>query len=188
MNDLACGQASRTMFIGTMARSPIRYPAAASVPPSPTTAASQGKPTTRQPKKSRTKARKESMDASAKKTRKHSIARPRPGTNKCAICKRQFTPDKWHPKQKVCGRPKCRTKHRRTALSEWRLLNPDYFAKRTDNIETMRQWRKDHPDYYRQYRKAHPEIRENTRAYVQKWRRKLRDNAARESSDENRTV
>ena len=128
------------------------------------------------------------MGSVVKNAQRHVIARQRYRTNTCAVCGRKFTPDKWHPKQKVCGKVTCRTEHRRKALREWRNRYPDYFANRTDNIETMRQWRKDHPDYYRQYRAAHPEIRDKTRAYVQKWRRKFREIAPSVSSGENRAT
>jgi hypothetical protein len=91
---------------------------------------------------------------------------------KCKICRKVFTPDKRHPRQKICSNTQCRKKARLEALRKWRKLYPEYFKNRTDNIEKMREWRRDHPDYYRKYRKAHPGLKKKSREYVRAHRAK----------------
>jgi hypothetical protein len=47
---------------------------------------------------------------------------------RCPFCRRWFHP---HPRlkqrQKTCGRPDCRHKHKQKSNQEWRTENPDYF-------------------------------------------------------------
>jgi len=93
---------------------------------------------------------------------------------KCKICHTAFTPEKRHPRQKICSKPECRRKSRIAALRKWRKLYPEYFKNRTDNVEKIRAWRKAHPDYYPKYREAHPELKKKTLKYVRAHRAKKR--------------
>ena len=89
---------------------------------------------------------------------------------KCIVCNKKFTPDKWHPYQKVCSTDNCRIKYRKGLLKKWRSKYPDYFFNRTDNIELMRKWRKNNPLYYKKYRKNNLKIRKKNREYVSAYR------------------
>ena len=98
-------------------------------------------------------------------------------TKTCEICGRMFRPDKWHPYQVVCSREKCKRSRRLLAYKKWRQQYPEYFRDRTDNLESLRKWRKANLAYHREYRRKHPEIVAKTREYVRRHRAKKRAGA-----------
>ena len=82
---------------------------------------------------------------------------------RCPFCRRWFHP---HPRlkqrQKTCGRPDCRHKHKQKSNQEWRTENPDYFrgvyALQKEKYGTRF-------DYRRCYRQQHPRLRAAQRGF-----------------------
>jgi hypothetical protein len=87
---------------------------------------------------------------------------------RCKICQREFTPNKYHPRQQVCPQPECQ--HLRQILNErdWRSRNPEYFKCRGQ--ETF--WREDRHRYTQKWRKAH---RARLKAYQRSHRQQRRE-------------
>lgn len=96
----------------------------------------------------------------------------------CKICKKEFSPNKYHPYQEVCSSPKCQ--HIRQILNErdWRINNPEYFkcrdqdgAWRNYRREYTREWRRAHNKYLKEYERSHAEQRrEYMREYMRRYR------------------
>jgi recombinational DNA repair protein (RecF pathway) len=79
----------------------------------------------------------------------------------CIYCGTAFAPNKYSPKQKVCSNTECQKKRQ---------------------LESMRVWRKNHPNYFkydeskvRSYRQAHSdEYRAYMRQYMRQYRQRQR--------------
>lgn len=70
---------------------------------------------------------------------------------KCKHCKQLFWPDYRNAKrQRHCQKPECRKAAKAESQKKWlkKPENTDYF-KGPDQVERVRQWRKDHPGYWR---------------------------------------
>ena len=88
-----------------------------------------------------------------------------------------------HPRlkqrQKTCGRPDCRHKHKQKCNQEWRTENPDYFrgvyALQKEKYGTRF-------DYRRCYRQQHPDYVRRNAVSVRKWRERLRSSPVSSTS------
>ena len=96
----------------------------------------------------------------------------------CKICKREFTPNKYHPHQQVCSQPECQ--HLRQIPNEraWRIKNPEYFKCRgqegfcrENRHRYSREWRRVHKDYLKEYQRSR---RQQRREYMREYMRKYR--------------
>ena len=77
---------------------------------------------------------------------------------KCIYCGRYFKPDKRAgARQKTCKDKTCRARRKKDSQQRWLQSNPGYFAGRYD---TVKQWRKEHPDYQRRWRAKRREIQD----------------------------
>ena len=99
------------------------------------------------------------------------------------ICGAVFTPNKYSPRQKVCGKPECQKARQIQSMREWRSQHPDYFKYDETKGEgwlkaqrdRSRNWRRQNPDKIRQYRQDHlEEYRNYMRDYMRKYRQKKR--------------
>lgn len=97
---------------------------------------------------------------------------------RCKICQREFTPNKYHPRQQVCFRSDCQ--HLRQILNErnWRIKNPEYFKCRGQEASWQEnrhlyshEWRMLHKDYLKEYQKRH---RQQRREYMREYMRRYR--------------
>jgi len=103
---------------------------------------------------------------------------------RCLICQNEFTPSKYHPRQKVCSQPACQRARQLQNEREWRLRNPDYF-KCLGQESQWRQvrhsysklWRANHKDYLKTYEQNHKEQRkEYMRNYMRRYRESINVN------------
>ena len=96
----------------------------------------------------------------------------------CRICKSEFIPGKYHPRQEVCSRPNCQHLRQLENERDWRLKNPEYFkhlgqgaAWQESRRRYSREWRIRHKDYLKEYQRKHrKERREYMREYMRKYR------------------
>ena len=97
---------------------------------------------------------------------------------RCRICKNEFTPNKYHPRQEACSRPECRRIRQIENEKEWRMRNPDYFkclgqglSWRETRHRYTRLWRATHKDYLKEYEENHKQQRqEYMREYMRRYR------------------
>jgi len=98
----------------------------------------------------------------------------------CKICKNEFIPTKYRPKQQICSRPACQRLRQIQNERTWRQKNPDYFKYLGQNSawqEVRRTynklWRQTHKDELKSYEKTHQEERrEYMRQYMRTYRAK----------------
>lgn len=99
------------------------------------------------------------------------------------MCGAAFAPNKYSPRQKVCGKPECQKSRQIQSMKEWRSKHPNYFkydeSKGEDWLhqqrERSRNWRRQNPDKIRRYRQDHlDEYRNYMREYMRKYREKKR--------------
>jgi len=77
---------------------------------------------------------------------------------RCIYCGRYFRADKRvGARQKACKDPDCQARRKKDAQQRWLQSNPGYFRGRYD---TVKQWRKEHPDYQRRWRAKRREIKD----------------------------
>lgn len=78
----------------------------------------------------------------------------------CCICANSFIPHRAvGDRQKTCGSPSCKKRHKQNANEQWRLNNPDY---NRDDYPRVRTWLDQRPGYLTRYRHDHPEyVRKN---------------------------
>lgn len=65
----------------------------------------------------------------------------------CRHCKESFTPNphNW-TRQHYCSKPECRKARKIKSHLAWLAKNPNHY-KGPENVERVRQWRKDHPNW-----------------------------------------
>lgn len=76
---------------------------------------------------------------------------PRPRRRKCRYCKAYFVPDPRNAsRQKACPKEACRKARQRESQEAWlsKPENLNYF-RGPDNVERVRRWRREHPNYGR---------------------------------------
>lgn len=97
----------------------------------------------------------------------------------CIYCNAAFAPNKYSPGQKVCSNADCQKKRQLESMRVWRKNNPNYFkydeSKGMQWLENQRRrsklWRDKNPDKVRSYRSAHSqEYREYMREYMRQYR------------------
>jgi len=96
----------------------------------------------------------------------------------CKFCQREFTPNKYHPHQKVCSNPECQNLRQIQNERDWRIRNPEYFKCRgqeafwrEDRHQYSQKWRASHKEYLKEYEKAHtPQRRVYMREYMRRYR------------------
>lgn len=102
----------------------------------------------------------------------------------CLYCQTAFTPNKYAPRQKVCSNADCQKKRQLESMRSWRKKHPNYFkydeSKGQEWIQMQRRrskvWREKNPDKVRAYRQAHgTEYRDYMREYMRRYRQKKRD-------------
>ncbi|MBN2119842.1 MAG: hypothetical protein JW734_02140 [Candidatus Omnitrophica bacterium] len=78
----------------------------------------------------------------------------------CKICSKEFVPDKYHPRQRVCSSKECQNARQMKNQRVWRSNNPNYFKykdKKTPwelrRYNYLKKWRQDHRGYFKSYRK-----------------------------------
>jgi len=77
---------------------------------------------------------------------------------RCKYCGRYFIPDiRVGAKQKACKDKACQVKRKKESQRRWLESNPGYFAGRYDSVK---QWRKEHPEYQRRWRAKRREIQD----------------------------
>jgi len=77
---------------------------------------------------------------------------------RCVYCGRYFNPDRRvGARQKSCKDKACRAKRKKESQRRWLESNHGYFAGRYDSVK---QWRKEHPDYQRLWRAKRREIQD----------------------------
>jgi len=88
---------------------------------------------------------------------------------KCLHCKKLFVPDyRNRGRQKYCSTPKCQAVSTQASQQRWlgKPDNRDYFHG-SENVQRMRQWRAEHPDYWKQRsRKPHRTLQETCSVQV----------------------
>jgi len=97
---------------------------------------------------------------------------------RCLICQREFTPNKYHPSQKVCSRLECQKLRQHKNVREWRKNNPGYFKYLGQERfwkETRRRyiqlWKKTHKEHLKEYaKKRKTQRRHYMRDYMRKYR------------------
>lgn len=101
----------------------------------------------------------------------------------CLYCHAGFTPNKYSPRQSVCSNPECQKKRQLESMRQWREKHPNYFkydeSKGVQWLETQRrrsrEWRQRNPEKIRSYRQSHSEeYRRYMREYMQRYRQKKR--------------
>ena len=78
----------------------------------------------------------------------------------CPYCNKDFSPAKCQPHQTVCSKPDCQRQRR---ASYRRSKNAADLRYHDACLQSARQWRKEHPDYWKQYRAEHPVSAERNR-------------------------
>jgi hypothetical protein len=105
----------------------------------------------------------------------------------CLFCNKPFAPNKYSPRQKVCGEAECQKKRQLESMKLWRKKNPNYFkydeSKGVEWLQLQRQrskqWRDKNPGKVRSYRLAHSqEYRQYMRTYMRQYRQKRKDASA----------
>jgi len=99
----------------------------------------------------------------------------------CAICGKEFIPNKYRPNQTICSSLECQYHRQLSNMKQWRGKNPDYFKCRESKDaswkatcrERSRRWREMHKEYLALYRQEHKaEHRKYMREYMRKYREK----------------
>ena len=97
----------------------------------------------------------------------------------CLVCNKPFAPNKYSPRQKVCSNPECQKKRQIDSMRVWREDHPNYFkydeSKGMEWLMLQRQrskeWRQKNPEKVREYRKSHlDEYRSYMRDYMRRYR------------------
>jgi len=102
----------------------------------------------------------------------------------CPICKQEFTPSKYRPKQQVCSRENCQYLRQLDNMKAWRVKNPAYFKRRITTSMTgvtnrylVKGMMLSKVEYQKAYRRAHKlHHREYMRKYMTERRRKKLEN------------
>jgi hypothetical protein len=97
---------------------------------------------------------------------------------RCKICQNEFTPSKYHPRQKVCSRSECQRIRQIQNEKEWRAKNPDYFkyldqesAWKDKRKRYSRLWKATHQQELKEYQKVWRQQRqEYMREYMHRYR------------------
>lgn len=72
----------------------------------------------------------------------------------CTVCHNPFVPSKYSgSRQKVCPDAACRKIAKKQRQSDWQARNPEYF-RGPENVERVREWRRNHPDWREKQRAA----------------------------------
>ena len=99
----------------------------------------------------------------------------------CVYCNASFPPNKYSPRQKVCSNPECQKKRQLESMRAWRKKHPNYFkydeTKGSEWLQTQRrrskQWRDKNPEKVRSYRLSHSqEYRVYMRDYMRQYRQR----------------
>ena len=99
----------------------------------------------------------------------------------CILCGAGFTPNKYSPRQKICSSASCQKKRQLESMRVWREQHPQYFkydeSKGAEWIEAQRKrsklWRQRNPDRVKSYRREHgEEYRSYMRDYMRRYREK----------------
>ena len=85
---------------------------------------------------------------------------------RCRYCRQVFRPNRYHPQQQVCGNLACQSQRRRDYHRQKIASDPVY---QQVCLESPRNWREAHPDYWKKYRRDHPEQVDRNRR-KQRWR------------------
>ena len=77
----------------------------------------------------------------------------------CSVCQKEFKPNKFHPRQKVCNDPECQHKRQIDNQKSWRNENPNYFKYKErqtpwerKRAEYLKIWKSTHKNYFKIYR------------------------------------
>lgn len=101
----------------------------------------------------------------------------------CIYCGDMFAPNKYSPKQTTCSKPDCQKKRQIESMKQWRQSHPNYFkfdeTKSPEWIQKQRdrskQWRQNNPEKVKAYRQGHlDEYRRYMRDYMRQYRQSKR--------------
>lgn len=87
---------------------------------------------------------------------------------RCAHCRQWFKPDpraidpKGGYRQRFCPQAACRKASKKEAQARWWAKNAHYY-KGDARKSQIREWAKDHPDYWQDWRRDHPDYVERNR-------------------------
>jgi len=108
-------------------------------------------------------------------------------TINCRYCGRPFEKNKYSPRQRVCSHPECQHTRQIDSMREWRKKHPNYFrydeSKGEEWLRTQRErsrvWRQRNPDKIRAYRQTHlQEYRSYMRDYMRRYREKKKSDTS----------
>ena len=99
---------------------------------------------------------------------------------RCRYCRQAFTPNRYHPEQRVCNKPACQCQRRADYHRQKIASDPVY---QQVCLDSPRKWRETHPAYWKTYRQDHPEQVERNRR-----QQRLRDRKRRLANLANNNV
>ena len=99
---------------------------------------------------------------------------------RCRYCRQVFQPNRYHPEQRVCNKPACQSERRYEYHRQKLASDPVY---QQVCLDSPRNWRETHPDYWKKYRRDHPEQVERNRR-----QQRLRDQKRRLANLANNTL
>jgi hypothetical protein len=91
--------------------------------------------------------------------------------SRCRFCQAVFQFSRYHPHQRICGRPDCQKQRRREYHRRKLDTDAEYHQVCRDS---QQKWRRRNPDYPRQYRKSHPQSVQRNRQGQRRRDRKRR--------------